>query len=297
MLSDAGRIRHANRRLEQACSSAGPLRLDGVSLGFRHVRLGPGVYTTGSGAGAHRHDQVQLEYVISGHFCFTADDEEEQLTAGRGLVILPGRLHGWRCRRAGLMLGCLLDLAGPRAERLRAHLYAARPETLTACDGQAVATHMDALIRQLLDPQHDTWRRERIAFLLGLWLAELLDEVWPLDDWRVREHDDERQESHVRRADEFMKASCTERIRLHDVAHEVGLSVRHLNRLYRQERGTSLGAALGEYRLQAARDLIHKDPGLPLKAIAHRCGFASPAYFTACYRRRYGEPPSRLRRT
>ncbi|MFN6978794.1 MAG: helix-turn-helix domain-containing protein, partial [Gemmobacter sp.] len=78
-------------------------------------------------------------------------------------------------------------------------------------------------------------------------------------------------------------------------ARAVGLSVRRLEGLFRAELGQAPGAWGREARLQAARRMV-VEGGHGLQDIALRTGFAAPSALSRAFRRRFGLPPSRLRR-
>lgn len=79
------------------------------------------------------------------------------------------------------------------------------------------------------------------------------------------------------------------------VAREVGLSQRHLERLFRSHTGESgVQYYLGS-RLDRARGLVTQTE-MPLLTIAVACGFSSQEYFARVYRRRFGLQPSVDRR-
>lgn len=78
-------------------------------------------------------------------------------------------------------------------------------------------------------------------------------------------------------------------------ARAVGLSVRRLEGLFRAELGTSPAEWGRELRLQAARRMV-VDTRHPLQDIALRCGFGAQAALSRAFRRRFGQPPSALRR-
>jgi AraC-like DNA-binding protein len=80
------------------------------------------------------------------------------------------------------------------------------------------------------------------------------------------------------------------------VARHVGLSQRHLNRLFAEDDWT-VTRWIWEQRLALARRLL-SDPRHRRQAIAdiaQRCGFASAAHFTSAFRSRYGLTPSEQR--
>jgi transcriptional regulator GlxA family with amidase domain len=52
-----------------------------------------------------------------------------------------------------------------------------------------------------------------------------------------------------------------------------------------------------ETRLPRAQTLLRqKEPGLSLTEIAGQCGFCDSSYFSTVFTRRFGMPPSKMRR-
>jgi transcriptional regulator GlxA family with amidase domain len=80
-----------------------------------------------------------------------------------------------------------------------------------------------------------------------------------------------------------------------ETARAVGLSVRRLEGLFRAELGRAPADWGREARLQAARRLVVEGRH-PLAEVALRTGFAAPSALSRAFRRRFGAPPSALRR-
>lgn len=82
------------------------------------------------------------------------------------------------------------------------------------------------------------------------------------------------------------------------VAASVGVSLRHLQELFRED-GRNIAAWIWQRRLEkAARQL--SDPGcfhVPVGEVAYRCGFADQAHFSRRFRDRYGISPRDYRHT
>lgn len=85
-----------------------------------------------------------------------------------------------------------------------------------------------------------------------------------------------------------------EDLSLADIAAEVGLSVYHLARVFRQRTGFSLHAYRTQLRLRTALERL-ADPDCDLVDIALDLGFSSHSHFTAVFRRAFGETPSAVR--
>jgi len=291
VLSDAPAVRRANQLLEASRSLAG-LTLNGVTISVAQVHFGPGPYAKGNRATPHRHDELQVEYIISGGWLFTGPANEERLLPASGLVILPGHTHRWSCTDGGLMLGCHLTVEGARAGEFLAAATTVSSDGWIRFNGDSLAARAGELVSSLSTASPAAWQRERTGFLLGLWLSELLSATCPLPPWRRPTWDDSRDERVCRRVTEFIEANFGLPIRLEDIAVELGISVRHLSRLYRRHRGKSIVEVLCRLRLEKARQLLRADPDMLVKTVAYECGFSSCAYFTARYRKAFGRPPT-----
>lgn len=73
----------------------------------------------------------------------------------------------------------------------------------------------------------------------------------------------------------------------------IGLSRVQLYRKIREATNYTPNELLKNYRLQKAKSLL-LTTDLGVAEISYRVGFASPAYFTKCYHKLYGEPPTTL---
>jgi transcriptional regulator GlxA family with amidase domain len=74
----------------------------------------------------------------------------------------------------------------------------------------------------------------------------------------------------------------------------VGVSERHLSRLFAEHVGRTPAQLVRDARLEAASRLL-ADTREPLTAIARRCGFSSAESLRQAFVARFGIPPSRFR--
>jgi transcriptional regulator GlxA family with amidase domain len=74
----------------------------------------------------------------------------------------------------------------------------------------------------------------------------------------------------------------------------VGVSERHLSRLFAEHLGRTPARLVRDARLEAASRLL-ADTREPLTAIAGRCGFTSAEALRQAFVARFGIPPSRFR--
>lgn len=92
---------------------------------------------------------------------------------------------------------------------------------------------------------------------------------------------------------EVMAARFRERLPLHELAEEVGVSPSHLCRIFRRVEGMTVHQHLVQLRVSASVAAVRR--GAALTRLAFDLGFASHSHFTAAFRRVHGLPPSRYR--
>lgn len=100
---------------------------------------------------------------------------------------------------------------------------------------------------------------------------------------------------HLLHAVELMRAHLDEPLSCASLAERVGLSMRHLERLFREHFGTTPAGFYMDLRLEKAHHLLQQST-LPVLQIAPACGFSSSSYFARRYRGRYGCSPIEARR-
>jgi transcriptional regulator GlxA family with amidase domain len=93
---------------------------------------------------------------------------------------------------------------------------------------------------------------------------------------------------------QMMEQNLEEPISPSILAHDVGMSTRQLERLFRRYLNRSPKRYYMELRLQKARNLLMQTE-MSVINVALACGFASPSHFSKCYRAHYNTTPYRER--
>ena len=91
-----------------------------------------------------------------------------------------------------------------------------------------------------------------------------------------------------------MEQNIEEPISPSSLAHDVNMSTRQLERLFRRYLNRSPKRYYMELRLQKARNLLMQTD-MSVINVALACGFASPSHFSKCYRAHYDTTPYRER--
>ncbi len=95
---------------------------------------------------------------------------------------------------------------------------------------------------------------------------------------------------------QMMEGNIEDPISPADLAEDVGMSTRQLERLFRRYLNRSPKRYYMELRLGKARNLLMQTD-MSVINVALACGFASPSHFSKCYRAHYNTTPYRERGT
>jgi AraC-like DNA-binding protein len=241
-----------------------------ASLFSTHLSVGTVTYPPGGTLGPRRQRDVQLVLVHAGSARVAVDGREHRIAVGEVGLLLPGHRerfafdadvstrHSWVQVRVP-------QLSAAQRARLE-QLPAVLPLTpaLDAIAREAVATAASALPNA----------RALLAHLAAAALWRYVGEA----------------------ARRFIHANLHDpALTLDDVAAAAHVTPAHLIRSFRAEHGTTPKAYLWERRVALGVDLL-ANTGLPIAAIAGRCGFTTPHHFSRRVRQATGLPPGALRR-
>ena len=81
---------------------------------------------------------------------------------------------------------------------------------------------------------------------------------------------------------------------LKTLAHKVGLSPYHFQRLFKIALGQTPNSFITNYRLKKSLDLL-ETLDWPITKIAHEVGYQSVSYFSTCFRKKWSLSPSHYR--
>jgi transcriptional regulator GlxA family with amidase domain len=92
----------------------------------------------------------------------------------------------------------------------------------------------------------------------------------------------------------IMEATLEEPVPLSELARRVGISVRQVERLFKDQVGMGPSMFYLQRRLERARTLLRQTLQ-PIREVAVECGFGSTAHFSHAYKKAFGLPPTRER--
>ena len=256
----------------------------------------------------HRHDRMEIMYVVSGSCTVASPTDAIRMQAGSLVLIDADVPHGLRvpegypCRMMNLEFAFepgfeLLRLAA-LADSIPGLADFLSPPRDIRFMKDAVDLHMR--MRSLIDVLE---RREArtIPDGIGRGTAEVELHFYGLLVAMARQAAEEegiagggRVPVHVKRALLFLRENYDRDIGLRETAAAAGVSAGHLARLFRACTGESVVDRLSGIRLDHARRLL-SGTDLPIGDIAGMVGFGSRHYFNAFFRGKCGCSPGAYR--
>lgn len=267
----------------------------GLELRFGRTVLQSGLchYTldrAGIDTREHRHPHYELSLLISGEMHYSSEEfgkDEILLHPGEWILISPGLPHRRIARLDNsFLLGFALKIQHPSPA-----LHRCLKNKLQKIDSSALRNQLERLEKQFREPQ--PFQPQRVRLLL----AEILLEFFA-EHFSAQLHEEPNAEysfDPLELADHYIEENLTRSFTADELARAIGLSRRHLYRLFSEKHGLPLKEYIIRQRLsRAAVALTHTDK--PVKEIAAMAGFHNLSYFSRQFRRVFIQPPAAYRR-
>lgn len=253
----------------------------------------------------HRHvDFAELVIVLNGNAKHIVNDEESFIKKGNVFVINETTAHAYRepqdFKICNLMYRPeMLAAAGPdlRASNGFQALFVLQPlySGMRARSNAlnlpiAGVQHVEALIAAMIGEYND--KLQGYQTMLIARFMELVVYLCRHYDTQSREAPDSL--THLANAVSYLEDHYLEPVSLEQIAARSGVSVRHLNRMFKAYYRTTPIAYMQSLRFERACMLL-KYTDRPITQISHDCGFNDSNYFTRQFTRAYGMPPKAYR--
>ncbi len=238
--------------------------------------------------GARFKDHFTLHVIVEGEAEARIGKKKQHLKVGDAFLYLPmteKHLHA----HTG---GCTWAWLG-----FHSHSYREQLTSYGLHENQIIhhadSTIKDDFLRLYEDlTSKSTLIQQRQQHLLHLLLLQILSENGkPFAKGRSDLKD---QHPSVIRARELIQRSSGEIFNAADIARAVGLERSYFSRLFKQQTGMTVHAALSQVRLRRAESLL-RETDLPIYAIAELCGFEEYYSFHRFFKRACMKSPSDFR--
>ena len=257
------------------------------------MRRGPTVigdilYDPGGACGPRIQHDYQLVVVHTGYLDLLLDGQTIHVGQGYGILLCPGH------REHFIFSGDQETHHSWCAIHPKAVPTALKRELHTFRGPIPFAGRMHTLLELSRRPQFGSPSEEPLeaGFYLGLGLALMCDFASAV---RSGKKPDTAAETVLAKMEQFIWKEFASHLSLHDIARAVGVSRQHLLKLCRMHDRQTPMAQLYAARLEIATDLL-RQTGLPISAVAEKCGFVSIFHFSRKFKQTYGESPAAWRR-
>jgi len=261
----------------------------------------------------HGHDFVELVYVARGKGKHHFDNSQYEIQAGDVFIINPGETHAYTVEDGEQMeiINCLfmpsfiqdtllreLEISGSMDyfyvhPFLKTEVRFNHRLNLHGQDAASVLALLEGMIREL---SNRSVGYKTIIKLQMIELLVMLSRYYALMQ-NQRSAPSPRQldrEVTVRRIYGYLERNFDQKISLQSLSELFNVSIRHLNRLMRQEFGKSVIDVLHVIRIERAKHLLSESDEKVI-AIATMIGYDDSSFFSRLFSRHVGCSPSQYR--
>ena len=229
----------------------------------------------------------EFQAIVAGSCEADLSPRPSRPAGGRLWLFRPETPHGWRAEP-----GEACRIAVAHFDRVPAELDRATPPAgwLSREMDEAGLSAIEAEVTGIMTEAKRAGplaalRAERLLIDLSLSILEA-------EGVHRIEQDDTRRRTEAALA--WYGEHLADRPTVRDVAEAVYVSPGHLRRLFREAGIGSPQSRFKRVRIDRSRELLERTD-MPVKTIAHLCGFASASDFSRSCRRELGAPPSAIR--
>ena len=250
----------------------------------------------------HNHQDYEVYYVNSGHCTLTIEGKNHTVSAGDLLLIHPFEYH---CRThvspsSAAYFNFRFSVKQPpekEGQPLPTSAYQFLEQLLL---GTRVIHCHDKLLSLYLNRLHSEIKEERSGYLgsaqalFMLILTELVRLAGELPEWFFPNEEMKFRGYDRNAIDSFFAEKYLSNVKIQDLAYDMKVSVRQVNRIMHRMFGMSFTQKLTEMRLwEVARQLSSTQK--TVTTISQNCGFNNYNYFYICFRKKFNMTPTEFR--
>ncbi len=230
-----------------------------------------------------------IQYNHSGKVQFALNHAQPVVYEGSvAFVTMPGHFFEYGPPPGGIRHHCYVCFFGPRTERFREHgLIPEQPAIIPIMKAERFYSTMQELQNILKQPGGN--ERPRAVLLLEDLLLQLQEQ--PRSTIRINAFC----EQHLKRLRKEIAEQPQKNWDFEEEAGKISISYSHFRRIFRELTGCAPNRFLIECRLNRAMHLL-VETVLPLREIAHQCGFQDEFYFSRLFKQYKHYTPSGYRK-
>ncbi len=249
----------------------------------------------------HRHDHIEVAYVLSGVGKYRIDDVLYDIEAGDLMIFNPGQMHQ--------------ALAAPNKDMPATEFFVGfsdialaglEPNQLPLPEGRNII-HTSGELRERLFRLCTAMETERAiywegryamlkSYLVQLILLILRQQATPVKKDGIYSFESMNRKYVVERLLDYLELHYSEKISLDDIAENMYLSPFYVSRLFKSETGDTPIRHLINIRLEKAKAALESGGSESIQEIAASVGYDDAYHFSKLFKKRYGISPSQARK-
>lgn len=281
-----------NDHLHEALSRVNEFEHGDWVLRCVEFHLGKRAFQAGDKYPWHVHNELQIEWPVSGCFQFTCKGTKPvMLRLGSAYAIPPETSHRWSCISGGLMFGITLTVR----TRLNASFHSKPARISPSLFTNPQLKSYAKMLMAEFDSNLVSNLSDRLVCWIYLVVTSALAQCLPTHPAAGSQPELKRSQRIVGKLMRYIDANMASPLSLDRFSKQVDLSPRHINRLFVEVTGSSAHNYVMQRRLEVARDKLTLVETSSVKEICYTTGFTSPAHFSSSFKKKFGISPSAFR--
>lgn len=210
-------------------------------------------------------DFYLIHHVLSGSGTFVKNGDAHTVSAGEAFIIKPGNTYTYTADEFNPWEYVWFSFNGEIASMF---------ENI----GDIIPSNRDIVLDML---EVSELKNTQTEFLTGK-LYEFISSVFESAP---------AESNHVKKASDYIKANCTHKLYVSDIANAMNLSSRYLSRIFKEEKGLSMQEYILKYKLKKAKTLLSQ--GFNVSETAQMVGYEDQFIFSKIFKKHIGISPSK----
>ena len=256
----------------------------------------------GHGYGPARRECFLIHFILDGRGVYEYHGEKFHLEKGQSFLIYPDECVQYQADISFPWKYCWIGFEGKNALKLIEKIgYTREMPVCSFSNTESIEEDVSGIISHNGKENSDHLRR-RASFLFLL--ADLLDEAEErsLPGPDRRENKEQKEEAGFRFASRtysveairYLETHFREKIRIQNLAQEIGISRSYLTQQIKEAIGMSPRTLLINIRMEHALIYLEKSND-PIQLVALECGYDDALAFSKAFKARYGMSPTKYR--
>lgn len=224
-------------------------------------------------------DFYVIHYVLSGQGTFKNNDSTFRLTKGQGFLICPGSLTVYQADSEDPWTYCWFSFNGLKAESYLENLQLSRQSPIFNYDSDSFLE--DCIMNMISAKNMMSGRNFYIQSKMYMFFYKLAEHLNTPVFTAPRKGIGE---LYVNKAVDFIKSNYAENITIQELADYIGISRKHLFRLFKEYLHISPQNYLIGYRINKACELL-VNPALSIHDISQSVGYTDQLLFSKVFKR------------